>query len=303
MIEIKGSSLTPTLSDQDSGILPLQKFVFTISDITWNLVDNFGFTRASDGEVRYILFVDEANQVSENSLKHSPSYLRFLKECMEGVNKEKQSQNLWIFATNYLNEVDPPVYRPGRLSNPLDFSWTLGDFYEHSKKAGIYSQFPRHWIEKSVLRKADNEFVNKFSIKSFHELFLPFWKKFISHSETKKDLPEIKSKDANETKPAQKGIQLGEFFEFFWNLKESGQLHHFNGKWENPRDDKIEDVNNKIKDTIDVRIDETNDLLQQIGEVINNMSSSLKEAKSSVIEMTIKDLQQSVTEIRNKLNM
>lgn len=302
MIEIKGSSLTPTLSDQDSGILPLQKFVYTISDITWNLVDNFGFNRASDGEVRYILFVDEANQISENSLKHSPSYLRFLKECMEGVNKEKQSQNLWIFATNYLDEVDKAVYRPGRLSNPLDFSWTLGDFYEHSKKVGIYSQFPRHWIEKAVLKKADNEFVNKFSIKSFHELFLPFWKKFIIHPETQKDLPEIEPKNATEEKPAQPGIQLGEFFEFFWNLKETGQLHHFNGKWENPRDDKLEDVTGHVRDTIDVRTDETNDLLQQIGTAINDLCSVLKANSSSVIELKIRNLEQSIIEIRNKLN-
>jgi len=58
------------------------------------LVDNFGFTRTSGGEVRYILFVDEANQIEKNTFSKSPSYLFFLKECMEGVDKSKQSQNL-----------------------------------------------------------------------------------------------------------------------------------------------------------------------------------------------------------------
>jgi ATP-dependent 26S proteasome regulatory subunit len=69
--------------------------------------------------------------VSSNQLKRKriagfssrkKTKLVFLKSCMEGIDKNAQSQNLWIFATNYLNMIDPPVYRPGRLSNQLDFS-------------------------------------------------------------------------------------------------------------------------------------------------------------------------------------
>ena len=303
MIELKGSSLTITTSEHDAKIQNIQKFIYTISDITWNLVDNFGFERAEDGEVRYILFVDEANQIEKNTFSKSPTYLVFLKECMEGVDKSKQSQNLWIFATNYLNEVDKAVYRPGRLSNPLDFSWTLGDFYEHARKANIYNQFPRHWTETAVLKSEDNEFVNKFSIKSFNELFLPFWRKFINHEDTKKDLPEIKERNSEGKEIIkQQGIQLGEFFEFFWNLKESGQLHHFNGKWESPRDDKLEDIVAVVRDTIDMRIDETNDLLQQIGTSINNLSSGLQQATSSTLEMEVRDLQRRVAELQNRVN-
>ncbi|RHZ35897.1 AAA family ATPase [endosymbiont GvMRE of Glomus versiforme] len=301
MVEVKGSSFTPTFADNVAGLKPLQKFVYTVSDITWNLVDNFGFEREEGGEARYILFVDEANQVSNNAFTHDPSRLQFLKECMEGVNKEKQSKNLWIFATNYLEEIDKAVYRPGRLSNPLDFSWTLGDFYEHARRKGIYGQFPRHWTETAVLKKEDNEFVNKFSIKSFNELFLPFWKKFIAHPETQKDLPEIKPENSNEQQPAQPGIQLGEFFEFFWNLKESGQLHHFNGKWESPRTDKIEDIISVVRDTIDMRIDETNELLQKIGTAINEMGSGLQSATSSTIQLEIQDLQRQVADLQNKI--
>jgi hypothetical protein len=34
MVELKGSSLTPTFADNEAGLKPLQKFIYTISDIT-----------------------------------------------------------------------------------------------------------------------------------------------------------------------------------------------------------------------------------------------------------------------------
>ncbi|CAJ0902111.1 13394_t:CDS:2 [Entrophospora sp. SA101] len=169
-------------------------------------VDNFGFERVNGGEVRYILFVDEANQINTNTFSKSPSYLVFLKECMEGVDKTKQSQNLWIFATNYLNEVDKAVYRPGRLSNPLDFT-----------------------------------------------------------------LPEIKPENATEQQPAQ-------------------------------ADDKLEDIVSVVRDTIDMRIDETNELLQKVGNAINNMSSSLQQTTSSTLEMEVRDLQRQVADLRARID-
>lgn len=313
LIELKGSSLTSTMDNHDSDIQNLQKFVYTISDITWNLVDNFGFTRATDGEVRYILFVDEANQVEKNTFSKSPTNLIFLKECIEGnaSSRQHESKNLWIFATNYLKEVDKAVYREGRLSNPLDFSWTLGDFYEHAKKANIYNQFPNHWKKTSVLKKEDNEFVNKFSIKSFKDSFLPFWTKFIGNDDTKKELPEIKEIKTNQQGEQeeiikQKGIELGEFFEFFWSLKETEQLKHFNGKWEKPREDKLEEIVSDLADTVNIRIDETNDLLQQIGTAVNTLNNNLQASagsNSSTIQHELNSLSRSITEIRNRLNM
>ncbi|CAI2182455.1 11661_t:CDS:10 [Funneliformis geosporum] len=87
LVEIKGSNLTPTELDQSSEILPLQKFAYTI-------IRECGFEREDNGEVRYILFVDEANQISNNSGFFQPNQLRFLKDCMEGV--DKNDRNLFI---------------------------------------------------------------------------------------------------------------------------------------------------------------------------------------------------------------
>ncbi|CAH1765999.1 15199_t:CDS:10, partial [Entrophospora sp. SA101] len=73
VVEIKGSALTPNKEDQESGLLPLKKFQYTIT-----------------------------------------------------------------FATNYLNDVDSAVYREGRLSNPLDFSWTWGEFKKYAQEAELF---------------------------------------------------------------------------------------------------------------------------------------------------------------------
>jgi len=122
MIEIKGSTLSPNKLDSDLGIAPLEKFILTICDVEHTLEDDFGFSREDNGEARFILFVDEADLVSREARFFDPIKLAFLKECMEQVSKEKQTENLWIFATNHLDLIERAVYRPGRLSNPLDFS-------------------------------------------------------------------------------------------------------------------------------------------------------------------------------------
>jgi len=122
LIEIKGPSLTPRKEDHEKGIDVLNKFLFTLCDIEYTLEDNYNLARESNGEIRYILFVDEADNVCTHTALLEYTKLMFLKSCMEGVSKDKQTQNLWIFATNYINLIDRYVYRPGRLSNPLDFS-------------------------------------------------------------------------------------------------------------------------------------------------------------------------------------
>ncbi|CAG8575024.1 10837_t:CDS:2 [Ambispora leptoticha] len=120
LIEIKGSNLTPRKEDNEIGIDPLNKFIFTLCDIENVLEDDYGFSRdTANSEVRYILFVDEADNISTHNAIIEYTKLIFLKSCMEGISKDAQN---------------PPVYRPGRLSNPLDFSWTLGDFKKEAER-------------------------------------------------------------------------------------------------------------------------------------------------------------------------
>src|SRR6185312_8145083 len=90
LVVIQGSTLTPNKPNIDAGIVLLTKFVYTISSITYDLVDSYGFEREEDGEVRYILFLDEADQICMNSFdppKTASSELTFLKECMGSDNK------------------------------------------------------------------------------------------------------------------------------------------------------------------------------------------------------------------------
>ncbi|CAI2195602.1 9991_t:CDS:2 [Funneliformis geosporum] len=103
LVVIQGSSLTPNKPQKDNGVDPLIKFIFTISSITYDLADDYGFERAEDGEIRYILFLDEADQAcTTNSLPPSQASteLTFLKEY----------------------SINMAIYQAGRLSNPLSFN-------------------------------------------------------------------------------------------------------------------------------------------------------------------------------------
>jgi ATPase family associated with various cellular activities (AAA) len=266
LIEIKGSSLTPRKEDYENGIDPLNKFIFTLCDIENTLEDDYSFAREENGEVRHILFVDECDNVCTNTaLATDYTKLIFLKTCMEGINKSEQSQNLWVFATNYLYLIDPPVYRPGRLSNPLDFSWTLGDFKYYCSEKGIIDQFPSHWIKLNTLNDDDNKWVNKFNTMNFKSDFLPFWDRFIRHPDTLKELvEEIEHNDKGEEIVTKKGIRLGEFLEFFWRLFDSKQLHNFTGKYEKPNKPTVEELIPKITEALDVRLKEIREQLIQV---------------------------------------
>ena len=237
LVVVKGMALTPKLPDQKYSIAVYEKFIYTIADINWTLIDDFSFQRSEGGEVRHILFIDEADQISENSLIKESTGLTFLKECMGSDNyKENESWNLWIMATNHLKKIDEAVYRPGRLSNPLDFSWTLGDFMRYADKERISRQFPDHWLKEATLSDEDNKWVNRFNTMSFNDEFLPFWRKFISANPDAEYEPE-ESKNRKKIK-----IKWGEMFEFFWRLYDSNQLKSFEGKFTNPRQPKIEEV-------------------------------------------------------------
>ncbi|CAI2186050.1 16283_t:CDS:2 [Funneliformis geosporum] len=94
LVVIQGSTLTPKKPDNDIGATLLIKFIYTVSDITHKLVEDFGFERdEKDGEVRYILFLDECDQICTTHLlppKDASSQLTFLKECMGSDSKEEE---------------------------------------------------------------------------------------------------------------------------------------------------------------------------------------------------------------------
>src|SRR5207244_6936452 len=94
LVVIQGSSLTPKDLDYKAGIDPLGKFIFTLCDIDYTLTDAFNFKREENGEVRYILFIDEANQITTSTLISKSTQLTFLKECMGSDNRINESQNL-----------------------------------------------------------------------------------------------------------------------------------------------------------------------------------------------------------------
>src|SRR5436305_12111705 len=94
LVVIQGSSLTPKDLDYKSGIDPLGKFIFTLCDIDYTLTDDFGFEREDNGEVKYILFVDEANQITTSTLISRSTELTFLKECMGSDTGINESKNL-----------------------------------------------------------------------------------------------------------------------------------------------------------------------------------------------------------------
>ncbi|WNE40198.1 MAG: Signal recognition particle receptor FtsY [Mycoplasmataceae bacterium] len=289
LIEIKGPALTPRKEDYDNGIDPLNKFIFTLCDIENTLEDDYDFEREMNGEIRYILFTDECDNVCSNTaLPTEYTKLIFLKACMEGINKSAQSQNLWIFATNYLHLIDKPVYRPGRLSNPLDFSWTLGDFKHYCTDENIISNWPQHWAKLDTLPDEDNQWVNRFNTMSFNSDYLPFWDKFFRHPDSIKELvEEVEYNEQGEEIIKKKGIQLGEFLEFFWRLFDSKQLHNFTGKFIKPNKPKLEELVPKITEAIDVRLKELSEQLIQIkGEIElkgNQYVDSFNRGNTSII--------------------
>lgn len=71
LVIVKGSYLTPTKQDYDAGVAPLQKFVYTISELEW-ILESYGLKREDNQdnqEIRYIIFVDECDQIKQNSLE------------------------------------------------------------------------------------------------------------------------------------------------------------------------------------------------------------------------------------------
>jgi len=61
----------------------------------------------------------------------------------------------------------------------------------------------------------------------------------------------------------QKGIQIGEFLEFFWQKFDNKEIEEFNGKFEKPQKPKIEEV---VEETVKLA---ANKMANDIGKAIN----------------------------------
>jgi len=255
LVAVAGSDLTPTDTDQDAEILPLHKFAYTISELEWSLVNDYGFEREENGEVRYILFVDEANQISNNSLIFQPNGLKFLKDCLEGTDKEESSKNLWVFATNHRDQTENATFRKGRLSNPLDFTWNWKVFKDFCDLNGV--ELPERWEEDNHLVPEDEKWLAEFNIDVFNRYFLgqddevperkAIWNLFINKNPNACYIPEKKQKESdeeendNEKEQKEVEIEIGEFLEFFWHIKEKYSTS-FDGTYTNVQKSTTEKV-------------------------------------------------------------
>ena len=339
LVILKGSSLTPTKQDYDAGVAPLQKFIYTISELEWKLVKTYGLERESNGEIRYILFVDECDQISNNSLIHDSNRLRFLKELLEGSesSRKEETQNLWIFATNHLKDVESATYREGRLSNPLDFSWTWGEFLKYFDDASSnpekyklppgfnISPLPKRWREEATLNEEDNKLVNKFNKFSFVGDFLghdpdkpskkKFWELFITNNpdaqyETEEDETDDQGNPTGQKEKIE--VEIGEFLQFFWQKKESGQLSNYEGEFKSPRDPKVEEVlDNNLPNLFEIARVSANfsnalttgleNLTKEVESIRQHVQANMSSQNSS-LQLEIQQLRQSLADLSQEIH-
>ena len=214
-----------------------------------------------------------------------------------------------------VDSINIAVYQAGRLSNPLCFSWTLGEFITYSDDAGISSQFPQHWTDTPVLKDEDNQWVNRFNKIIFDKDFLPFWNKFISSNpnaeyEPENDDNQQSTNPQQNTPPKKVKIKWGEFFEFFWRLYDSKQLENFNGKFFNPRPPKIEQVveesakviANKISIDISKAIETKLNELNQTAAQTRNAIVSGQGMLNTTLSRTMADIQSRLAEIGGNIS-
>lgn len=136
---------------------------------------------------------------------------------------------------------------------------------------------------------------------------MPFWNKFISNTNTQKELREEAEFVNGERKVKKKGIQWGEFFEFFWQLYDSKQLENSDGKWEKPQKPKIEEVveetvklaankiSTDIAKAIETRLNKLNNTAKDTKNIINTTSTNL----SSTISSGLTQIQVLLSQMRN----
>lgn len=240
-----------------------------------------------DGD--FIVLIEEADQVQEDGMD---TKLNFLKGIWENVDPEKNPKNCFILTTNHLNKVDKAIYRPGRL-NLINFDWNWNQLKTNSEKCGI--NWPQRYKEMSTLPPEKNQFVSKFSFdvlnptdpeKAFwkKKSFLTYWNKFNAY----------KGEENNFDK-----IELEDFLNFFWDLRDSGDIENWDGKFTFKRKGTINEILNGRLQEIKNQAEEIKEQLLKGDKAIMDLES----VKTDIInlEQNLRNLSDGITKINEKV--
>jgi len=104
-------------------------------------------------------------------------------------------------------------------------------------------------------------------------------------------------------------IEVGEFFQFFWQKKESGQLSSYDGEYESPRVPKIEEtlgdslpeMRRLLAQSSDALNQSLENLRQEIEILNQQMQTSSAANNSTLLQNSINDLYKLVGELRGKI--
>ncbi|WNE40078.1 MAG: ATP-dependent zinc metalloprotease FtsH [Mycoplasmataceae bacterium] len=182
-VAVKGDDLKDRLYEQRT---TKDKFEALLEDLKTN--------PKTQGQ-NYILFVDEANHVGDK--------LNSVKDLLAQVDDKLLPNNLWIFATNYIEEIDKAVYEnKERLRYKLDFSWNKNTFLDYAQQNDlslvqeliptefgkeakvlgsetIGSAFKKIGSKSQVIYKKFN-FESLNLLKSHAEQFFSYWERIIA---------------------------------------------------------------------------------------------------------------------------
>ena len=115
LVSVKGSALEEKVWEQR---IVIEKWQLLLDELANNPI-----IKQHGG--KYILLVDEADQIEDG--------LKCLKEILGDVDDASAPTNLWIMITNYIEKIDPAVYKnKERLKFKLDFSWNKSTFLKYA---------------------------------------------------------------------------------------------------------------------------------------------------------------------------
>lgn len=169
--------------------------------------------------------------------------------------------------------MEKATFRKGRLSNPLDFTWNWKVFKDFCESSSV--ELPERWKKKGQLTPEDEKWLAEFNIDVFNRYFLgkddeeperkEFWNLFIENNPDACYIPESKKEEENEDNNSEDEkeieIEIGEFLEFFWHIKEKYSTS-FDGVYENVQKPNSEKILENLTKTISNKLDEIIKLLE-----------------------------------------